>query len=366
MIKFLDLQSITESFEPELSQEVIRVVNSGWYLLGNEVRKFEEEFATYCETKHCISVANGLDALTLILQAWLEMEEIKIGDEIIVPSNTYIASILAVSRCGLTPILCEPNEKTYLIDEKKIELLISKRTKAIMPVHLYGQVANMKEINRIASKYNLKVFEDCAQSHGAIYKGKRAGNLSSAGAFSFYPGKNLGALGDAGAIITNDDSIAHIVRTLANYGSAKKYIFSYKGINSRMDEIQAAILRLKLKRLDKDNMQRRYIAHKYITNIKNSSIILPYIVDWDAHVFHIFPILCKDRGKLQSFMNQRNIQTLIHYPLPAHKQKAYKEWNNRKFPISEKIHAQELSLPIYPTMTDKEIDTIIDTLNTYQ
>lgn len=366
MIKFLDLQSITESFEPKLSQEVIRVINSGWYLLGNKVRKFEKEFATYCGTKHCIAVANGLDALTLILQSWIEMGEINIGDEVIVPSNTYIASILAVSRCGLTPILCEPNEYTYLIDENKIESLITKRTKAIMAVDLYGQVANMNEINKIAVKYNLKVLEDCAQSHGAIYKGKRVGGLCDASGFSFYPGKNLGALGDAGAITTNNDSIAEISRTLANYGSEKKYIFGYKGINSRLDEVQATVLSLKLKRLDKDNNRRRYIAEKYMSNIKNPLITLPCVEDWEAHVFHIFPVLCEERDKLQNFMTEKNIQTLIHYPVPPHKQKAYKEWNNKQFPIAEKIHEQELSLPIYPTMTDKEIETIIDAVNAYQ
>lgn len=366
MINFLDIKRITDSFEPELSQELLRVINSGWYLLGKEVERFEKEFATYCGTKHCIAVANGLDALTLILQAWIEMGEINTGDEIIVPSNTYIASILAVSRCGLTPILCEPNEHTYLIDTSKIESLITRHTKAIMAVHLYGQVANMNEINKIAAKYDLKILEDCAQSHGAVYKGKRAGSLCDAAGFSFYPGKNLGALGDAGAITTNNDCIAKICRTLANYGSEKKYIFGYKGINSRLDELQAAVLSLKLKRLDKDNTKRRYIAEKYINNIKNPLITLPYVKDWEAHVFHIFPVLCKERDKLQSFMTEKNIQTLIHYPIPPHKQKAYKEWNSKQFPIAEKIHEQELSLPIYPTMTDKEIETIIDTVNTYQ
>lgn len=366
MIKFLDIKRITDSFEPELSQEVLRVISSGWYLLGKEVERFEKEFAEYCGTKHCIGVANGLDALTLILQAYMELGVMEKGDEIIVPANTYIASILAISKSGLTPVLCEPSESNYLIDTEKIKSVISNKTKAIMVVHLYGQTADMDEVNQIARKYNLKVIEDSAQSHGAVYKGKRAGNLGDASGFSFYPGKNLGALGDGGAITTNDDSLAQTIRILANYGCSQKYINKYKGTNSRLDEIQAAILCLKLKRLDIDNERRRIVAKKYIEYITNPMIKLPIIKNRESHVFHIFPIRCQYRNELQQYLKKRGIETLIHYPVPPHKQEAYKEWNNQSYPVTEIIHKEELSLPISPVMTQKEIMEVIDKINSFE
>ncbi|MEG2573435.1 MAG: DegT/DnrJ/EryC1/StrS family aminotransferase [Bacteroides sp.] len=365
MIKFLDIKRITESFEPKLSQEVMRVINSGWYLLGKEVERFEKEFAFYCNATHCIGVANGLDALTLILRAYKEMGIMSDSDEIIVPANTYIASILAVSRCGLKPVLCEPHEDTLLIDESKIKALISPRTKAIMVVHLYGQVAEMNVIGSIAHNHGLKIIEDCAQAHGAIYQGKRVGNLGDAAGFSFYPGKNIGALGDGGAVVTNDKSLATVVKAIANYGSIEKYVNQYKGINSRLDEIQAAVISLKLKRLDYDNDRRKAIARAYIDNIKKSEIILPTVKDWDAHVFHIFPILSKRRDELQQYLKLQEIETLIHYPIPPHQQKAYKEWNEESYPITEMIHSQELSLPISQVMTDEEVSLVIDAINKF-
>lgn len=366
MIKFLDIKRITESFEPELSQEIQRVVNSGWYLQGGEVERFEKTFAAYCGTAYCIGVANGLDALTLILRAYMELGMMKEGDEVIVPANTYIASILAISRNNLKPVLCEPDINTYLIDDTKIEALITQRTKAIMVVHLYGQVVNMDGIKILADKYNLKIIEDSAQAHGAIHKGKRAGNLGDASGFSFYPGKNLGGMGDGGAVTTNDEILAKTIRVLSNYGSSVKYVFQYKGINSRLDEIQAAILNHKLKRLDADNDKRRKIAKLYLEYINNPLIILPQWKTYESHVFHIFPIRCTSRDALQEYLKQNGIQTLIHYPIPPHKQEAYREWNSESYPITEKIHEEILSLPLSPIMTDTEINTLIDCLNKYK
>lgn len=363
MVKYFDIKRITDSFEPELSQEVMRIVGSGWYLLGKEVEQFETAFAGYCGVDYCIGVANGLDALTLILRAWMEMGEIKTGDQVIVPSNTYIASILAVSRCGLEPVLCEPSEETLLIDETLIESLITSRTRVIMPVHLYGRLCEMDEINRIASKYGLKVLEDCAQSQGAIYKGKRAGNLCDAAAFSFYPAKNIGALGDAGAVTTNDKELAELVRILANYGSGKKYVFNYKGVNSRLDELHAAVICLKLKRLDDDNDRRRVVARQYLAGIDNPLIILPTVSDWNAHVFHVFPVMCESRDVLQQYLKEQGIETLIHYPIPPHKQYAYREWNERSYPISESIHKDILSLPVSQVLTDEEVQEVIEAVN---
>lgn len=365
MVKFLDIKRITDSFEPGLSQEIQRVVSSGWYLQGKEVERFEQEFATYCGTKHCIGVANGLDALVLILRAYMELGVIGEGDEIIVPANTYIASILAISRNNLKPVLCEPDMKTYLMDEKRIESLITERTKAIMIVHLYGQVSDMNAINSIAKKHNLKVIEDSAQAHGAIYKDKRVGNLGDASGFSFYPGKNLGAMGDGGAITTNDDLLANAVRTLANYGSSVKYVFQYKGINSRLDEIQAAILSYKLKWLDEDNDKRRHIAHIYTERIENPLVILPQIQDYERHIFHLFPIRCKYRNRLQQYLKECGVETLIHYPIPPHKQEAYKEWNNESYPITEQIHGEILSLPISPAMTEEEVKEVVEVVNRF-
>lgn len=363
MIKFLDIQRITESFEPKLSAEVQRIVSSGWYLLGKEVAKFEKAFAEYCDSTHCVGVANGLDALTLILMAWREMYGWREKDEVIVPANTYIASILAITRAGLAPVLCEPNEDDALIDASRIESLITPRTRAIMVVHLYGQVCDMGNITPIAKSHNLKVIEDCAQSHGALYKGARAGALGDAAGFSFYPGKNLGALGDGGAVVTNDRTLARVVRTLANYGSREKYVNQYKGVNSRLDEIQAAVLNVKLLRLDADNDRRRQIARRYIKQMNNPEIVLPKVNSWLGHVFHQFTIRCTHRDELQKYLKSQGIDTLIHYPIPPHKQEAFKEWNEYELPITEKIHEEILSLPISPVMTDEEVNNVIQAIN---
>lgn len=365
MIPFLSLKDVNDSFEPELSARITEVISSGWYLLGRENEAFESEFASFCGTKHCIGVANGLDALILILRAYKELGEMKDGDEIIVPANTYIATILAVSANNLIPVLVEPDINTYLIDPDKIEEKITSRTKGIMPVHLYGQTVDMDRINLIAGKYGLKVIEDSAQAHGAYFGNKKAGNLGDASGFSFYPGKNLGCLGDGGAVTTNDGILAETVRTLANYGSKMKYVFNYKGSNSRLDEIQAAALRIKLRRLDEDNNARRNIASVYRSQIKNSRIILPETVNENSHVWHIFAVRCLERDSLQNNLKEKNIQTLIHYPVPPHKQDAYKEWNSLSFPITEKIHSEELSLPISPVMTRAQAEEVCTALNSF-
>ena len=363
MVKFLDLKKINDQYKNELLKVCKEVIESGWYILGKEVEKFEEEFANYCETKYAVGVGNGLDALKLIIRGYKELGIFKENDEIIVPSNTYIATILAISENNLKPILVEPKLDTYLINPDRIEEKITKRTKAIMVVHLYGQSCEMDKIWKIAKKYNLKVIEDSAQAHGAFYKDKRVGNLGDASGFSFYPGKNLGALGDGGAITTNDEYLADIVRVLRNYGSHKKYENLYKGLNSRLDELQAAFLRVKLKYLDEENQKRKEIAKYYLENITNEKIILPKIIT--DSVWHLFVIRIKERDELQKYLSENGIQTLIHYPIPPHKQKAYKEWNNLSFPITERIHNEVLSLPISPIHTKKEIFKIIDMINRF-
>ncbi len=365
-VKFLDLQRITESFQPELSSEVDRVVRSGYYLLGEQVVLFEKEFAAYCGVKHCIGVANGLDALALVIRGYMELGVLAPGDEVIVPANTYIATILAISRNGLKPVLCEPTTETYLINPACIEALITPRTKVIMVVHLYGQTADMDSVRTIADKYGLKIIEDSAQAHGAYYHGKRAGNLGDASGFSFYPGKNLGALGDGGAVTTNDDRLAETVRVLANYGSSVKYVFRYQGINSRLDEVQAAVLRCKLRRLDADNEQRRRVAEAYAQGIVHPEVKLPYWGERDSHVFHIYPVLSYRRDALQAHLRDWGVQTLIHYPIPPHKQDAYREWNECVYPITEQIHREELSLPISPVMTADEVAAVIAAVNSFR
>jgi len=352
MIPFLDLKNINAQYRTELIEACSNVIDSGWYVQGNEHKAFEEEFAKYCGTNHAIGVANGLDALTLILRAYKELGVMQEGDEVIVPSNTYIASILAISENGLVPVLVEPDLETYLLDPLKIEEKITAKTKAIMPVHLYGQTCEMDDINVLATKHNLKVIEDSAQSHGAYYRKKRSGNLGDASGFSFYPGKNLGALGDGGAVTTNDAKLAETIRALGNYGSHKKYENLYKGTNSRLDEMQAALLRVKLRYLDKETKHRRKIANYYIENIKNDKIILPIqqgtcsIQDLKNHVWHVFVIRTPHRDNLQKYLLEKGVQTLIHYPMPPHQQLAYKEWNSESYPISEQIHKEVLSLPI--------------------
>jgi dTDP-4-amino-4,6-dideoxygalactose transaminase len=365
MIRFLDLQKITSSYEPELSETIKKVVNSGWYLLGEELKNFENKFAEYCGVKHCIGAANGLDALRLIFRAYIEMGTMEEGDEVIVPANTYIASILAVSENRLKPVLVEPDIITYNIDSNKIESAITSKTKAILIVHLYGQCAYNEKIRELADKYSLKVIEDSAQAHGAKCKGKRVGSLGDASGFSFYPGKNLGALGDAGAVTTSDEELAQVVRSIANYGSSKKYVNTYKGLNSRLDELQAAILNVKLKYLDRDNTKRREISKIYRSEIKNTNIILPVPLNEDGHVWHIFAIRTGSRDLLQTYLREKGVQTLIHYPIPPHKQVAYKEWSDVKLPITEKIHKEILSLPMSQVMTANEIEMVVDLLGKF-
>jgi dTDP-4-amino-4,6-dideoxygalactose transaminase len=365
MVPFLDLKKINQNCADELQQAFKEVLDSGWYILGESVKKFEKEFADYCGSKHCIGVANGLDALILILEAYKHLGVMKDGDEVIVPSNTYIASILAISKAGLTPKLVEPSLEDYLLDASLIEQNISANTRAILPVHLYGQLCRMDEINAIAKKYSLKVIDDCAQSQGAVYKGKRCGSLCDATGFSFYPGKNLGALGDAGAITTNDDQLAEVIRAYRNYGSHIKYHNLYKGVNSRLDELQAALLMPKLKRLDSENDKRRKVASCYLNKIKNSKIVLPKYHASENHVWHVFVVLTEKRDEFQQYLTSNGIQTIIHYPIPPHKQEAYKEWNSMSLPISEKIHQQVISLPISPVMTEEQINRVIEVVNNY-
>jgi len=375
MIKFLDLNQINLLYKTEFEEKFNKFLSSGYYILGQEVSNFENNFASFCGVKHCIGVANGLDALILILRAYLELGKINEEDEIIVPSNTYIATILSISHNRLRPILVEPDINTYNINPKLIESKITNKTKAIMPVHLYGKVAEMVEINDIAKKYNLVVIEDSAQAHGAIYKEKRTGNLGDAAGFSFYPGKNLGALGDGGAVTTNDDELAETIKALRNYGSHKKYYNLYKGYNSRLDELQAALLNVKLKYLDKENQRRREIAAYYCSNINNPKIVLPLnnliqnsefkIQNYLEHVWHLFVIRTENRDKLQKYLIDNDVQTVIHYPVPPHKQQAYKEWNDFSYPISEKIHKEVLSFPISPVMKDEEVEKVVQIINNY-
>ena len=371
-IQFLDLKKISDSFEPEMSEAILRVVKSGWYLQGQSVKNFEQEFADYCGSRFCIGVGNGLDALTLILTAYKHLLGWNDDDEVIVSANTYIASVLAITKAGLKPVACEPSLDDYLIDVGLIEQLINNRTRAIMPVHLYGRCCDMTSIAEIAHKHNLKVVDDCAQAHGAVFNKKKVGCLADASGFSFYPGKNLGALGDGGAVTTNDELLATAVRQIANYGSERKYVNKYKGINSRLDEIQAAALSVKLKRLDKDNAARRRVAEAFTKNISNPFVTLPYIDvcrDFsgdERNVFHIYPIRCEHRDELQKHLKANGINTLIHYPIPFHKQNAYKECANLRLPITEIIHNEELSLPMSPLLTESEIERIVAAVNSFR
>ena len=333
MIKFLDLQKITELYEPELTDAVNRVVKSGWYLQGEENARFEKNYADYIGTKYTIGCANGLDALIWILRGYIELGVMQPGDEVIVPANTYIASILAITENGLKPVLVEPNMDTYQIDDRLIEAAITERTKAIMIVHLYGQCAYTEKIGALCKQHDLKLIEDNAQAHGCFYGDKRTGSLGDAAGHSFYPGKNLGAFGDGGAITTNDESLAMVIRALANYGSSKKYVMDYCGMNSRLDEIQAAVLNVKLKRLDADNAKRREVARAYLEGINHPEIILPQIKDWNAQVFLLFSIRCKERDDLQVYLSEQNIPTLLHYLIPPHKQTCYVECIGLSFPL---------------------------------
>ena len=363
MIKFLELRQITQKYSEEIHSAVSRAIDSGWYLQGNENEQFESDYSAYIGTKYTVGCANGLDALIWIFRAYVEMGVMKPGDEVIVPANTFIASILAISENGLKSVLVEPSIETYQIDDNKIEEAITERTRAILIVHLYGQCAYTDKIGELCKKYNLKLVEDNAQAHGCKFRGKHTGSLGDAAGHSFYPGKNLGALGDAGAVTTDDEELAKIIRAVANYGSQRKYVFKYIGRNSRLDEIQAAILDVKLKHLDEDIAIRKQIAKYYIDNITNPDIITPIVKDWDAHVFHIFTIRCKRRNELQKYLSDNGVQTVIHYPIPPHKQECYKEWNNLSFPITEQIHNEELSLPMSPMLTEDEVKKVVELLN---
>lgn len=366
MIKFLDLQKINLVYQQEIEDRILKTFRSGWYLLGEELKNFEEKLNQYIGSKNAIGVANGLDALRLILRGYIELGFMQKGDEIIVPSNTYIASILAISDNGLVPVLVEPEINTYNIDISKIEEKITSKTKGILIVHLQGRVVFSEELKKIREKHNLKIIEDNAQAIGAEWKGIKAGNLGDVAGFSFYPGKNLGALGDAGAVTTNDDDLAKAIRTLANYGSNQKYVNIYQGLNSRLDEIQAAVLDVKLKYIDAENATRRVIAKRFLQEITNSKIILPENpADEKEHVWHIFVIRTEKRDELQTYFTKNGIQTIIHYPIPPHKQKAYEEWNDYSFPISEKIHNEVLSLPISPVMNEEEVTKVIHILNNF-
>lgn len=366
MIEFLPLKKVTEKYSDEIHRAVLRAVDSGWYLLGDEVKAFEREYADYIGTRNCVACANGLDALWLILRAYIEMGVMKPGDEVLVPANTYIASILAITENGLKPVLVEPRFETLEIDEELIENLITPRTKALMTVHLYGRLSWTGRMSEICRRNGLKLIEDNAQAQGCMtLNGRRTGSLGDAAGHSFYPGKNLGALGDAGAVTTDDGMLAETVRAIANYGSNEKYVFSYRGRNSRMDEVQAAMLRVKLRHLDEDNAARKRIAAMYVEGITNPLISLPEHLPEQSNVWHIFPIFCERRDELQKHLLLNGVQTLIHYPIPPHKQQCYNEWNELSLPVTERIHAQELSLPISQVITGQEADAVIKAINSF-
>ena len=368
MIKFLDLKKINKPYEIAFQEKLQSVLENGWYILGNEVAAFEGNFANYCGTKHCVGVGNGFDALVLIFKGYIQLGKLQKRDEVIVPANTYIASILAILEADLIPILVEPKLETYNLNPNLISEKITSKTKAILAVHLYGQLAEMDAINKIAQQNNLIVVEDAAQAHGAISDFGKSGNVSNAAAFSFYPGKNLGALGDGGAVTTNDDALAKVIQSLRNYGSEAKYQNEYVGVNSRLDELQAAFLNVKLPNLDVENNARKAIAKRYLSEIKNDKIILPILSlrgTKQSHVFHLFVIRTENRDELQQYLLNNGIQTMIHYPIPPHKQKAFSTWNHLSFPITEKIHNEVLSLPMSPVMTVDEVDFIISILNQY-
>ena len=366
MIPFLDLKKINAEYQKELKDACSRVIDSGWYIMGNELAAFEDEFAEYCGTKFSIGVANGLDALTLTLRAWKELGKIRSGDEVIVPANTYIASILAITENDLVPVLVEPNIDTYNLCPEIVKTTITDKTKAILAVHLYGLISPMPELMAIADEYELLLLEDCAQSHGAEINGKKCGNWGHAAGFSFYPGKNLGALGDAGAITTNDLDLADSIRALRNYGSNKKYENLFQGVNSRLDELQAAMLRIKLNYLDSEITKRRAVANKYVNEIANPLIKLPKWQDDKEHSFHLFVIQTEGRDKLNEYLTNNGVQTIIHYPIPPHKQLAYKKLSGYKLPITEAIHKTVLSLPISPMITEQEISKVISLINSFE
>lgn len=366
MIKFLDLQKINLQYQEEIEAKLLETFRSGWYLLGHQAKSFEQNLAQYIGSPNAIGVANGLDALRLVFRAYLELGQLKVGDEVIVPANTYIASVLAITDNRLKPVFTEPSLDSYNLDISNLEPLITPKTRAIMVVHLYGQVCWSEDLKALAKKYNLKIIEDNAQAIGAEWNGIKTGNLGDAAGFSFYPGKNLGALGDAGVVTCKDPLLAKTIRTLANYGSEEKYINKYQGLNSRLDEIQAAVLAVKLKYIDADNDKRRKTAARYCAEITNPKVILPQLpIDLKEHVWHLFVIRTATREKLQEYLTEHGIQTLIHYPIPPHKQKAYSYYNHLTFPITEKIHEQGLSLPISPVMEKEEVEKVIEMINRF-
>jgi dTDP-4-amino-4,6-dideoxygalactose transaminase len=364
-IPFLSLKDVNARYAEELKAAACRVIDSGWYILGDEVEEFETKFAEYCGMKFCLGVGNGLDALALILRGYKEMKILSDGAEIIVPANTYIASILAITESGMKPVLVEPDPRTYNLDPAQVEQAITPATRAIMVVHLYGQLAPVRELAEIAAKHNLKLIEDCAQSHGAEIDGRVAGAFGDASGFSFFPGKNLGALGDAGAVVTNDDRLAEHIKALRNYGSLVKYRNIFQGVNSRLDEIQAAMLSVKLKYLNIETEIRREVANRYLSEIKNSRIFLPYVTNKSSHVWHLFVVRCKQREALQQYLLDHGITAQIHYPQPPHKQPAYPEMNALSFPITESIHREVLSLPMGPAMSDESVQCVIDACNAF-
>ncbi len=363
MVPYLDLKRVNASFEPELSAVVERVVKSGWYIRGEECLRFEQEFSRFCGTEFCVGVANGLEALTLIFRAYLELGRLRRGDAVIVPANTYIATVLALTEMGLVPVFAEPDVSTSNLSAESVERFLIPSVKAILAVDLYGRAIPGGELLDLARSRNLLLIEDAAQGHGALESGKRTGALGDAAGFSFYPGKNLGALGDAGAVTTSDPELEKMVRILSNYGSGKKYVNLFKGMNSRLDELQAAVLAHKLKRLDADNEKRCQIAKHYLEKIQNVDIDLPIFGAPRENVWHVFPLFSKYRDELQKHLKECGVETLIHYPIPPHKQAAYSEWNNFSFPIAEKISQTELSLPLYPQMTEDEISQVIEAVN---
>jgi len=362
-VSFLDLKAINAQYRDELVAAATQVIDSGWYIQGTEVKAFEQEFADYCGSKHCVGVANGLDALTLILRAWKEMGKLKEGDEVIVPANTYIASILAITENRLKPVLVEPDEATFNLCPEKTAAAITPNTKAIVAVHLYGQIAPMPELMQLADQHSMLVLEDAAQAHGASIDGRKAGSWGHAAGFSFYPGKNLGALGDAGAVTTDDEQLARTIRALGNYGSHKKYENLYQGVNSRLDEMQAAMLRVKLRHLDEEIESRREVAEYYLAHIENPNIQLPAVGNRESHVWHLFVVRSAQRDAVQKHLAEQGVQTLIHYPVPPHQQQAYKAFSSISLPMTEEIHRSVLSLPMGPHLAADQVRQVIEAIN---
>lgn len=366
MVQFLDLKAIAQQQREELLQAMTRALDSGWYILGEELKAFEASFAAYCGATHCIGVANGLDALTLTLRAWKEMGRLKEGDEVIVPGNTYIASVLAITENRLVPVLVEPSDETFNLDPSRIEAAVTSRTRVILPVHLYGRLADMPEIMELALRRDLLVLEDAAQAHGAGLQGRRAGSWGNAAGFSFYPGKNLGALGDGGAVTTSDDELAGTLRALRNYGSHEKYKNLFRGVNSRLDEVQAAVLGVRLRHLDAQTARRRAVAAQYLEAIDNPLVTLPKLGAPEQHVWHLFVVRCPARDALQAHLALNGVQTLVHYPIPPHRQQAYAAYAGQQLPITEQMHDEVLSLPISPVMTDEEVEIVVKQVNAFQ